>query len=202
MLTRRQNVEALHEQLLIDNALDQAVSSTDRLQRIYERLAGRRATIEDELEAARRAEEERLAAEAAQKAEKDGNVDEGKKAMKHSDEREALLGKSGSTDPEKSGEEVLQEQRQTQERITEDLLEMARALRQSQQAFGASMEKDDRLIELASEALNRNVGKMTSTGQRLGKYSKQSTSTTWLSLGAIGVVFAAIFIMIPIIKLT
>ena len=175
---------------------------------MYERLAARRAVLDDELESVRRAEADRAEREAAAtraKSASNGAQDEKGAAVKEADVRQALFGErdgDAATKSQKSGDAALQDQRQAQDRITEDLLDMARALRQSQQSLGASIAKDNELIERASEALNRNVGKMTATGQRLGQYSKQSTSTTWLSLGAIAVVFAAIFIMIPIIKLT
>lgn len=99
-------------------------------------------------------------------------------------------------------EHILQNHREAQESISDDLLVMAQALRENQTKFGQSILRDNDLIEKTGEALHINASKMRATGSRLGEYSRKSSSMCWLSVGAVLVAFVSFFIMIGIIRVT
>ena len=111
-----------------------------------------------------------------------------------------------SIDAEKQGlteqEHVLQNHREAQESISDDLLQMAQSLRQNQVMFSEAILKDTQLIEKTGEALQINATKMKSAGTRLREYTRKSSSMCWLSVGAVLVAFVSFFIMIGIIKVT
>lgn len=111
-----------------------------------------------------------------------------------------------SIDVEKQGlteqEHVLQNHREAQESISDDLLQMAQSLRQNQVMFSEAILKDTQLIEKTGEALQINATKMKSAGTRLSEYTRKSSSMCWLSVGAVLVAFVSFFIMIGIIKVT
>ena len=99
-------------------------------------------------------------------------------------------------------EHILQNHREAQEAITDDLLQMATTLRQNQTKFGEAILKDNSLIEKTAEALNVNAGRMKTTGTKLSEYSRKSTSMCWLSVGAVVVAVVAFFITIGLIRVT
>ncbi len=99
-------------------------------------------------------------------------------------------------------EHVLQNHRETQEALTDDLLLMAQRLRKQQAAFGDAIIKDNKLIDKTGEALSINADKMKNTSSKLGMYSRTRSGTTWLSIGAVLACFAGVFFMIGLIKLT
>ncbi|BFZ55625.1 hypothetical protein PYCC9005_002666 [Savitreella phatthalungensis] len=204
ILTEHQNLDYAHT-LLIDVERQTKPSrplklERTRVEKIAERLAERQAELLDVAEAAAAAAEAEEKKHAEKAATESSDAQSMQNLVDSERPRDALF---GSLDAEKRSEEkVLEDDRETQDRISEELLEMARALRASQVKFGEAITKDNALIDKVGEALSQNAGKMTSAGKRLGKYSKTSSGTTWLSFGAIAVVFLSIFLMIPIIKLT
>lgn len=99
-------------------------------------------------------------------------------------------------------EHVLQNHREAQGDLSEQLLTMAQTLRVSQQKFGESIVADNDLIAQTGEALERNSGKMQQTGGRLSKYSKKSSWSWVYTYLAILVAISAFLVTIGIIRVT
>ncbi|CCG82886.1 SNARE Slt1 [Taphrina deformans PYCC 5710] len=99
-------------------------------------------------------------------------------------------------------EHVLQNHRETQGDLSEELLTMARTLRASQQKFGESIVADNELIAQTGDALERNSGRMQQTGGRLSKYSRKSSWSWVYTYLAILVAISAFLVTIGIIRVT
>lgn len=97
-------------------------------------------------------------------------------------------------------EHILQNHREAQESISDDLLKMAKTLRESQETFGAAISADNELIEKTGEALHVNADKMKRTGGRLSQYSRKSGWSWLYTYLAIFVAFLAFFVTIGIMK--
>jgi hypothetical protein len=77
-------------------------------------------------------------------------------------------------------EAVLDEQRLEQENITEDLLQMAKLLKESSVTFGASLESEKAYLEAAREGLDRNTSGMQTAGKNIDNLRKNdNVSFLW-----------------------
>jgi hypothetical protein len=75
---------------------------------------------------------------------------------------------------------VLDEQRLEQEGITEDLLQMAKLLKESSVTFGASLESEKAYLEAAREGLDRNNSGMQTAGINMDSLRKNdNVSFMW-----------------------
>ena len=92
----------------------------------------------------------------------------------------ALFGKAGQIDPDAGTEQVLDTQRQQQEDITSDLLNMAKMLKESSLDFSKNLEDEKGYLDMAKEGLDKNAMGMDATGRRLEDLRKNdSVSYMW-----------------------
>lgn len=82
---------------------------------------------------------------------------------------------------EAAGTEVLLDmQRSEQENITEDLLQMAKLLKESSLSFGAHLETEKGYLDAAKEGLDRNAAGMTTAGSNMDSLRKNdNVSFIW-----------------------
>lgn len=99
-------------------------------------------------------------------------------------------------------EHILQNHRETQQTISDDLLTMAQTLRKSQEAFGQAIGADNDLIDKTGEALNRNADKMKNTGGRLSQYTRKSSWSWMYTYLAILIAFVSFLVTIGLIRIT
>lgn len=99
------------------------------------------------------------------------------------EKRQALFGKAGTIGAvtgEESAEAHLDEQRKQQEDITEDLLKMAKMLKESSMSFGKTLEDEKDYLDEASKGLDRNSQGMEVAGRRIEHLrKKESVSFYW-----------------------
>ena len=108
----------------------------------------------------------------------------------------------GNGDELSTQEHILQNHRETQEHISDDLLSMAQALKENQTKFGNAVAADNELIEKTGEALQINSGRMKQTGGRLSKYSRKNSWSWMYTYLAILVALVAFLITTGLIRIT
>ncbi len=85
-----------------------------------------------------------------------------------------------SADPAlSSSETLLDHQRAEQEALTESLLTMARALKQSTTQFQSTLESDKDLLGRAGEGLDKNTTGMDIAGRRMGQLRRRMQGWAW-----------------------
>lgn len=112
---------------------------------------------------------------------------------------------SPNSDPEKTlstQEHILQNHREAQDSMSDDLLVMARNLRDAQEAFGRAVAADNDLIDNTGEALQKNSESMKRTGNKLSQYSRQSSWSCWYTLITVVVALVAFMMTYVLILLT
>jgi hypothetical protein len=76
-------------------------------------------------------------------------------------------------------ETLLSHNRTEQESLTDGLLGLARALKQSSQAFGASLETEKEVLARAEKGLDKNAQDMEGASTRMSTLRKMSEGTGW-----------------------
>ncbi|KAJ1674353.1 hypothetical protein EV182_003452, partial [Spiromyces aspiralis] len=97
-------------------------------------------------------------------------------------------------------ERLLQNQRQTQSELTDQLLKMAESLKSNSLTFGEMLTQDEKLMEETGEAISSNLGRLKTQGGRLGIYRSKAWKTTGFTWGLVFFVILTTFIMILFIK--
>lgn len=115
-----------------------------------------------------------------------------------SDQLEPISEKSALT----TEEHILQNHREVQESISDDLLVMARNLRKTQEAFGRAVVADNELIDNTGEALYKNSESMKRTGGKLSQYTRQSSWSCWYTLITVVVALVAFMMTYVLILVT
>jgi hypothetical protein len=89
-------------------------------------------------------------------------------------------------------EAVLDEQRLEQEGITEDLLQMAKLLKESSVTFGASLESEKAYLEAAREGLDRNNSGMQTAGMNMDSLRKNDNVSFMWTLIYLAIIVALV----------
>ncbi|PVU86203.1 hypothetical protein BB559_004407 [Furculomyces boomerangus] len=123
------------------------------------------------------------------------------------DERRELLGKhlqkqAEIPDSENVGdtEKIINMQKRTQEELADELLGMARVLKNNTLLFGDTIKKDADTINEAGEIIEKNYEKIKKEGNRLNIYRSKAWKTTGLTWIAIAFVFASFAFLVMIMK--
>ncbi|KAM3579563.1 hypothetical protein VKS41_008021 [Umbelopsis sp. WA50703] len=110
---------------------------------------------------------------------------------------------SGSSQPHEEEtvqiEHVLQHHRQVQEELTTDLGRMAAQLKSNSLAFGDLLEKDDRVLKDAQDAVASNLDRLRKEKVRLDRHNSKSWGTTFMTCGVflfVSLVFVLVFFTI------
>lgn len=69
--------------------------------------------------------------------------------------------------------------REEQETLTESLLSMAQALRQSSQAFASSLESEKEVLDRTVEGLDKNATGMEAAEKRMGTLRRMTEGKGW-----------------------
>lgn len=127
----------------------------------------------------------------------------GKKS--EAEKRQALFQKAGSIGAvagEENAEAALDEQRKQQEDITEDLLKMARMLKESSMSFGKTLEDEKGYLDEASKGLDRNSQGMEVAGRRIEHLrKKESVSFYWIIIYLASIVALVGLIVFCVLRL-
>ncbi|KAG2172710.1 hypothetical protein INT43_000057 [Umbelopsis isabellina] len=96
-------------------------------------------------------------------------------------------------------EHVLQHHRQLQEELTTDLGRMAAQLKSNSLAFGDYLEKDDRILRDAQDAVASNLDRLRKEKVRLDRHNRKSWGTTFMTCGVflfVSLMFVMVFFTI------
>lgn len=99
-------------------------------------------------------------------------------------------------------EHILQNHREVRDTMSDDLLVMARNLRESQEAFSRAVVADNDLIDSTGEALEKNAQSLKRTGGKLSQYSRQSSWSCWYTLTTVVVALVAFMMTYVLILIT
>lgn len=104
--------------------------------------------------------------------------------------RAALFGNRGQgEDNEELDEKQLDEQRVEQEDITTDMLALAQALKENSVRFSEELKKEKGVLDLATEALDKNVLGIEGAGRKMGQL-RRNENVGWLW----GILYPAIIV--------
>ncbi|KAI9199262.1 vesicle transport protein [Polychytrium aggregatum] len=88
---------------------------------------------------------------------------------------------------------VLQQQREEQEKLTDDLNTLAANLKENTLLFGEYLKRDEKVMNETAQALDANVVRIQAENKRLAEFSATSRSTFWL------IFFVVIFVVVTFI---
>lgn len=110
------------------------------------------------------------------------------------EERAALFSRGG--DPA-DGEAQLNTESREQENLTEDMLSLARALKENSIRFGQELDKEKGLLDLAGEGLDKNARGIEGAGRKMDVLRKdENVSSMWAiiySVAILGLVSLILF---------
>ncbi|KAJ3190079.1 hypothetical protein HDU85_000370 [Gaertneriomyces sp. JEL0708] len=99
--------------------------------------------------------------------------------------------------------QLLKEERELQEAMTDDLARMAAQLKMSSLALREGLKRDEKVLNDTAETLYANVSRLTSEGTRLSTLNVASRKTTWmiwLTVLLVCVLFVFTFIIMRVFK--
>ncbi|KAJ3416517.1 H(+)-transporting V1 sector ATPase subunit G [Chytridiales sp. JEL 0842] len=93
--------------------------------------------------------------------------------------------RTNATEVSSENEKLLQEQKEAQERYSEELVRLAQTLKESSIQFGSSLKKDSEVVNEAQNALETNYSKLTKEGSRLKTISVRARGTCFMVWGSV-----------------
>ncbi|KNC72442.1 hypothetical protein SARC_15000 [Sphaeroforma arctica JP610] len=110
------------------------------------------------------------------------------------------LADAGASDDDADEEKQLLRERQVQAAITDELVEMARALKDTTLLAGSMVREDIETLDEVESIADRNQSKLAIEGQRLQKHMEVYASCwIWIALLNVSVVFIMMIIFIRLI---
>jgi hypothetical protein len=117
-------------------------------------------------------------------------------------EREALLSKpTGAPGEPTDAEALLDQQRLQQEDLTEEMLKMARALKESSLEFGKNLEDEKGYLDQAAEGLDKNARGMDAAGRSIENLRKNETVSYYWAIIYMATILALVFFTLVILFL-
>ncbi|KAA8912455.1 hypothetical protein FN846DRAFT_903591 [Sphaerosporella brunnea] len=98
-----------------------------------------------------------------------------------------------------STEAMLDIQRAEQENITEDLLQMAKLLKESSVTFGASLESEKAYLDAAQEGLDRNNAEMQLAGNNMDSLRKNDNVSFLWTMIYMAIIVALVFLTLLVL---
>lgn len=95
---------------------------------------------------------------------------------------------------------LLSHHRSEQDSLSSELATMASRLKANSLVFSSLLEKDKQLLSNAEEKLEGNLTGMTKERERLKGYSKKGGVSLWFTIGAVGAVAMAWFMMFALMR--